>query len=88
MATPLGDSGLPAAGSERAWARALGLSRDTLRRARLEEGLRAYRPGGRRVVLLREDVLAWLSRHRCDPAETVEGRVERALAREEARTGA
>lgn len=91
MATPIAPSGLPAAASERGWARVLPVSRDTIREARRRGELAASRLGMRQVVILRDGpggVLEWLSRHRVGGiAESVEARVERALDREELRAG-
>lgn len=89
MATPIAQSGLPVAASERGWARVLPVSRDTIREARRRGELVASRLGTRQVVILRDGeggVLEWLARHRVGrPAERIDARVEEAIRREEAR---
>jgi len=71
----------PRAHSLRQASRRYGVARDTLAAAIRAGELPASRPGRRRLVILDDDLRAWLARHRVRP-QTVAARVEAALARE------
>ena len=57
----------PLTASQRGWARALGVSRKTLREAIQRGDLLATRPGVRDQRILRADVLEWLASRRVEP---------------------
>ena len=57
----------PLTSSQRGWARVLGVSRRTLRKAVERGDLTVARPGVRDQVILRADVLEWLAARRVRP---------------------
>jgi predicted DNA-binding transcriptional regulator AlpA len=69
--------------SERQASKAFGLSRELIRAARRRGELRSSRLGPRRVVLLDEDVVAWIHSHSIQPTDADRDFVARRLGHEQ-----